>query len=164
MRFYDRKEEDDYGLFVKNRPLLSVSQGKNVRYAINDQFIRLWFRFIYKHNAMIEANAYAQLADVVRRDYPTYSGRALEEYFRCKMREEGKYSQIGSWWDRKGENEIDIIAVDNTSHTITFFEVKRQEQAIDLSILRAKAEKFMETTGRYSKYRKEYKGLSMEDM
>ena len=164
MRFYDRKEEDDYGLIVKNRPMLSASQGKNVRYAINDQFIRLWFRFIYKHNAMIEANAYAQLADVVRRDYPTYSGRALEEYFRCKMREEGKYSQIGSWWDRKGENEIDIIAVDNTSHTITFFEVKRQEQTIDLSILRTKAEKFMETTGRYSKYRKEYKGLSMEDM
>lgn len=156
--------EDDYGLIVKYRPMLSASQGKNVRYAINDQFIRLWFRFIYKHNAMIEANAYAQLADVVRRDYPTYSGRALEEYFRCKMREEGKYSQIGSWWDRKGENEIDIIAVDNTSHTITFFEVKRQEQAIDLSILRAKAEKFMETTGRYSKYRKDYKGLSMEDM
>ena len=77
MRFYDRKEENDYGLIVKNRPMLSASQGKNVRYAINDQFIRLWFRFIYKHNAMIEANAYAQLADVVRRDYPTYSGRAL---------------------------------------------------------------------------------------
>ena len=66
--------------------------------------------------------------------------------------------------DRKGENEIDIIAIDSTSHTVTFFEVKRQEQAIDPSIRRAKAEKFMETTGRFTKYRKEYRGLSMEDM
>ena len=113
---------------------------------------------------MIESNAYSQLLDIIRRDYPTYSGRALKEYFKCWMREEGRYTNIGSWWDRKGENEIDIIAVDDISHSITFFEVKRQEQYIDLSILRAKADRFLEATGRYSRYRKEYKGLSIDDM
>lgn len=113
---------------------------------------------------MIESNAYSQLLDIIRRDYPPYSGRALEEYFKCKMREEGRYTNIGSWWDRKGENEIDIIAVDDVSHSITFFEVKRQEQSIDLSILRAKADRFLETTGRYSRYRKDYQGLSIDDM
>lgn len=161
---YLSRLENDYGLIVKTRPMLNSSQGKNVRYAINDQFIRLWFRFIYKHNAMIESNAYSQLLDIIRRDYPPYSGRALEEYFKCKMREEGRYTNIGSWWDRKGENEIDIIAVDDVSHSITFFEVKRQEQSIDLSILRAKADRFLETTGRYSRYRKDYQGLSIDDM
>ena len=161
---YLSRLENDYALIAKTRPMLSTSQGKNIRYAINDQFIRLWFRFIYKHNAMIESNAYSQLLEIVRRDYPTYSGHSLEDYFKCRMREEGRYTNIGSWWDRKGENEIDIIAVDDISHSITFFEVKRQEQSIDLSILRAKADRFLEAAGRYSRYRKEYKGLSIEDM
>lgn len=161
---YLNRLENDYGLITKSRPMFSTSQGKNVRYAINDQFVRLWFRFIYKYNSMIEANAHSQLQAIVERDYPTYSGRCLEDFFRCAMKNEGRFTHIDAWWDRKGENEIDIIAIDDLSHAITFFEVKRQEQAIDLSILRAKAEKFLTAIGRYARYRKEYKGLSMADM
>ena len=76
---YLSRLENDYGLIAKTRPMLSTSQGKNIRYAIIDQFIRLWFRFIYNHNAMIESNAYSQLLEIVRRDYPTYSSHALEK-------------------------------------------------------------------------------------
>lgn len=76
---YLSRLENDYGLIAKTRPMLSTSQGKNIRYAIIDQFIRLWFRFIYKHNAMIESNAYSQILEIERRDYPTYSCHVLEK-------------------------------------------------------------------------------------
>lgn len=35
------------------------------------------------------------------RDYP---------YFRHVLIESKAYTRIGGWWDRKGENEIDIVA------------------------------------------------------
>lgn len=161
---YLTRLENDYNLISKTRPMLSTAQGKNVRYAIHDPFTQLWFRFIYKYNAIIEANANGRLLEILQRDYPTYSGRLLESYFKAVMRETGQYTQIGSWWDKKGENEIDIIAIDDLAHTITFCEVKRQASAIDLHLLQAKAERFLTATGRFAKYRKAYKGLSMEDM
>ena len=34
----------------------------------------------------------------------------LERYYMKKFQEEGRYI-IGKWWDRKGENEIDLIVV-----------------------------------------------------
>ena len=34
----------------------------------------------------------------------------LERYFKRVLIESKKYTRIGSWWDRKGENEIDIVA------------------------------------------------------
>jgi len=82
----------------------------------------------------VEANAYGKLAEIVRRDYATYSGRLLERFFKEAMRETGNYTHIGSWWNRKGENEIDIIAADDIEKRVTFYEVKRQEDEIDMAL------------------------------
>ena len=48
---------------------------------------------------------------VVERDYDTYSGIILEKYFRQLFAESNEYSDILGYWDNKGENEIDLIAV-----------------------------------------------------
>ena len=69
-----------------------------------------------------------------------------------------------SWWDRKGEYEIDIIAADEIEQTVCFYEVKRQAEDVVIGIVKEKAEHFFQTTGRFKKYNIEYKGLSMEDM
>jgi len=44
-------------------------------------------------------------------NYETFSGLILEKYFRAKLIESKQFSDIGNYWNRKGENEIDIIAV-----------------------------------------------------
>ena len=80
------------------------------------------------------------------------------------MIESEEYTHIASWWDRKGENEIDIIAADELENTVTFYEVKRQAKDVNIGILKDKAEHFFQTTGKFKKYDIEYKGLSMEDM
>ena len=82
---------------------------KNLRYRIRDNFYLFWFRFIAKHSAAVELGSFGLLREIVRRDWNAFSGFALERYFTAKLSETGLYTCIGGWWDRKGENEIDLI-------------------------------------------------------
>lgn len=161
---YLTKLLDDYELITKQQPLFEKSANKNVHYVIEDNFLCFWFRFIYKYNYMLEVDAYQKLRDIIQRDYDTYSGKILEKYFRGKMVESEQYTRIGSWHDRKGENEIDIIAADDLSNTVDFCEIKRNEKNGDLSILRSKAEAFVKATGQYQEYAIAYHLLSINDM
>lgn len=161
---YMTRLENDYGLIKKSRPMFQKSANKNIVYAVNDPFLQFWFRFVYKYYHFIEANAFGKLAEIVGRDYETYSGKMLERYFKEVMRESGAYTHIDSWWDRRGENEIDIIAADDLGKQVTFYEVKRQRKELDLGVLEEKVQRFRETTGMYGSYKTACKGLSMEDM
>lgn len=98
------------------------------------------------------------------RDYNTYSGHVLEYYFKQKLAEESDITRLGNWWDRKGENEIDIITENELDNQLTFYEVKRQPENISIGILKAKAEAFFTKNKIASKYDIEYKGLTLEDM
>jgi len=62
----------------------------------------------------------------------------LERYFKRLLIGRQIYTRIGSWWDRKGENEIDIIAENELHDTATFYEVKRKAENIDIKNLRRK--------------------------
>ena len=137
---------------------------RNIHYQIEDNFLRIWFRYIYRYNYMLEVGANKKLKIIMDRDYTTYTGKVLERYFKAKMIESEQYTNIASWWDRRGENEIDIIAVDEIEQTVCFYEVKRQAKDVVIGIVKEKAEHFFHTTGRFNKYDIEYKGLSIEDM
>ena len=88
----------------------------------------------------------------------------LERYFHRVAMESGEFTRIGRWWDRKGENEIDMIAEDELSDSVTFYEIKRQEREISIGVLKQKAEVMLQATHEWKKYDIKYKGLSMEDM
>ena len=161
---YLTRLETEYELIVKARPLLEKSLTKNVRYHLNDNFLIFWFRFIYKYGYMLEVGANKKLLDIIQRDYDTFSGLMLERYFRDEMIAEGRYTRIGGWWDRKGENEIDLIGMDELEHTIDFYEVKRQRKEYDEDALRCKADKFLTLHPELGGYQFAVHGLSMEDM
>lgn len=155
---------DDYRLVTKKVPLGGGETNRNMLYEIDDEFLRFWFRFIYKYQSAIEIQAYERLRDFVMRDYKVFSGKALEGYFRRKLMEEGGWTQIGGWWDRKGKNEIDIVAIDEFDKRILFAEVKRNPDKIDLKLLTEKAERFFTASPKYSAFVREYLALSMDDM
>ena len=73
----------------------------------------------------------------------------LERYFKRVLIEKQAFTRIGSWWDRKGENEIDIVAENELEETATFFEVKRKAENIDLEVLETKAAVFLRATGEF---------------
>lgn len=154
----------DYELVAKRQPLFEKSPNKSVHYAIGDKFLNFWFRYVYKYDYMLEIGANDKLRQLAGKNYFTYSGQVLEAWFRDKLAETGGYTRIGYWHDRRGENEIDIIAVDDLERRAEIYEVKRQARDIDLAVLRAKADVFLKTTGRFEGYDISFGGLSLEDM
>ena len=160
---YLAKLENDYCLISRYTPMFQKAN-RNIHYQIEDNFLRVWFRYIYKYGYMIEVGANKKLKMLMDKDYTTYTGKVLERYFLAKMIESEEYTQIASWWDRKGENEIDLIAADELEQKVTFYEVKRQAKDINLGILKDKAEHFFQATGKFKKHDIGYQGLSMEDM
>lgn len=161
---YLTKLEDDYEIISKKQPLFERTNSKKVRYTIKDNFFTFWFRFIYKYNYMLEIENYESVRTIINRDYETFSSIILEKYFNQILIESHAYTRIGGWWDRKGENEIDLIAEDELSNKATFFEVKHQAKNIDLRVLEEKSVVFLRVTGEFKGYDINYKGLSMQDM
>ena len=156
--------ENDYELIRKRQPLFEQSANKNVRYELDDIFYSFWFRFIFKYNYILEIESYGKLQEIIRRDYSTFSGLMLERYFQRVAMESGDYTRLGRWWDRKGENEIDMIAEDALAEKATFYEIKRQKDDINIGILKKKVEVMLRATGVFKKYEISYEGLSMEEM
>ena len=155
--------EHDYSLLTRVQPIYAA-RNKNMKYAIRDNFLKFWFRFFYKYANLVELKAFGQLRAIIERDFDTFSGWALEQYFRKKLAETGQYTRIGGWWDRHGENEIDIIAENELTHQVEFIEVKRNARNLDLAILHAKAYQCMQATKQYSNWNISYRGLSIDDM
>lgn len=161
---YLKNLSEEYDLISKMQPLYEKSSNKNVHYMIKDQFLWFWFRFIYKYTHIIEAGGNERLKVIAERDFPTVSGKSLESYFSEVLKESGTYTRLGYWHDRKGENEIDIIAEDEVENKLEFIEVKRQSKNFDENVLRAKSELFLKAVGSFNGCKIIYRGLSMEDM
>lgn len=138
-----RRLEEDYELIEKRRPVLSPPRSHTVSYAVKDPFLRFWFRYFHRHQELVENNATPLIAPIIEADYATFSGLALEEYFRQKLRESHRYLQVGSWWQSKrgaDQNEIDIVALDTEKKTAFVAEVKRQRKAFEKGKFLAKVE------------------------
>ena len=161
---YLTRLEDDYEIITKQIPVGTKPLSKNAIYVIRDNFSTFWFRFIFKYAHIIEIGAYGQLRTLIKRDYPTYSGKILERYFIDKAIESGGYTLIGQWWDRKGENEIDMITANEPDKTVEIHEIKRNRQKIDMSALEQKVKIMLTTLHLFNGYHIETKGLDLQDM
>lgn len=158
---YLDKLENEYNIIRRIRPFMAKEGSRNNKYKIVDNFLQFWFRFIYKYRSAVEIGNLDYVRQIVERDYETYSGYILEKYFRQQLAESKAYSVVQSYWDRKGENEIDILAVNDFEKRLLIGEVKRNKERINLHILENKA---TEIARKYADYQIEYKGFSLEDM
>lgn len=161
---YLARLEDDYALIRKHQPIFAKTSAKTARYEINDCFLVFWFRFMYRYSYILELKGYEQLREIVRRDYAVLSGHSLEEYFRRKLAESGRWTRLGAWWDRKGENEIDIVAENELTGAHAVYEVKRQGEKIDLQRVEEKFAAFRRATGKWAKVKPTIAALSLDDM
>ncbi len=87
----------------------------------------------------------------------------MERYFMKKFQEKGRYI-IGKWWDRKGENEIDLIVVDLIEKEAWIYELKKQGYRYQEDELREKVEKVLEQTPELRKMAIHLGSLSLDDM
>ena len=139
---YLTRLETQYALIAKRRPIFEKTGNKSCVYQINDCFFRFWFRFVFGYSDMIELKRLDDLRTIVRRDFSTFAGYALERYFHWKFAAESHYRKIAGWWDRKGENEIDLVCEDARDGRLDFYEVKTDAERLNMGALKKKVEAF----------------------
>ena len=156
------KLEKEYDIIYRHRPYLASDKSRNVKYGIKDNFLRFWFRFVQKYISAVEIGNTDYILEKMQNDYETYSGRELEQYFHQKYAETGRYNLVTSYWERDGQNEIDLIAVNDAERHIVIGEIKRQAQRLVMKTLEEKAKNIVAQQRR--RYSIEFVGLSMDDM
>ena len=150
-----------YNVIKPIRPLYSKAESRNVRWQITDCYLRFYFWFIYSNQNLIELGQYDLLKTLILRDYETFTGKTLEQYFTEKIKEETQLTLLGGWWDKKSQNEIDIIAINGFSKICNIYEVKRKAEKINLKLLEEKANVFKKNIPGFSI---NLSGLSIDDM
>ncbi|MDR0830157.1 MAG: ATP-binding protein [Prevotellaceae bacterium] len=153
--------ENQYSLIVKNKPMFAKPESRKARWIIDDNFLRFWFRFIYPNQTLIEMGKFEMLKNYISDNYEQYSGLILEKYFRQKYSEEKNITSIGNFWDSKGENEIDLIALNDFEKTAIAAEIKRNAKKINLQELAIKADCLK---NKLLKYNVSLEALSMNEM
>ena len=144
------------------KPLFAKPNSKVTAYEISDQFLRFWFRFVYPYQSLIERRQLALLRQHMNQHYEKFSVRTLEQYFQAKTMETGLYTLVGNWWNRKGGNEIDMIAVNEFGHKGVVAEIKRNPNKINLAELQKKVDALPQQS--FGDYALSLCGLSLEDM
>ena len=160
-----KRLEEDYDLIKKKRPILSKENSQTVRYDVSDLFLRFWFRYFIKYQNYIEIQNYERLADIIKKDYPTFSGLALEMYFRQQMIESKEFAEIGSWWqgkNHKDQDEIDIVGLYAEDKKALVAEVKRQSKNFKPDLFALKVDALRKKI--LFKYEIESRLFSMDDM
>lgn len=152
---------DNYRIINRLRPLFSKEGTTNVRYFIDDNFLRFWFRFIYSNQAAVNSQNFSYLRQVIDRDFATYAGLTLERLIRQQLMETKAYSAVGNYWKRGNKNEIDVIATNEMTKQALIGEVKMNPAKISLDLLKHKAQ---EISRQLKGYEIEYRGFSLEDI
>lgn len=125
-------------LVDKNDPILGKE--RLGRYKIRDNFFRFWYRFIFSYQTTLNLGNTKAVLSMIEQDLNSYVGRIFEDIIRellvlhLNKKIKGVYidfDDIGSWWDRTGE-EIDIIA--HGKETI-IGEVKWRADPVDVAVV-----------------------------
>ena len=105
---YLKRLIEDYNIVVRQRPVFSKEGSQTVRYEICDNFIHFWFNYFDRNRSLIEIKNFVGLRKLIKADYPTYSGKILEQYFKQKYAESYEFRLIGSWWEPKGKTKLTL--------------------------------------------------------
>ncbi|WP_440682512.1 ATP-binding protein [Cysteiniphilum halobium] len=159
---YLEKLEITYNIIQTIKPIFAKPGSRIQKYVINDHFLNFWFRFVYKYQSAIELENYDYIKEIIREDFATYSGRYLEEYMIDILKLKKQYSQIGRYWERGNQNEIDIVAINERNREALIVEVKRAKNKIVLNRLKSKAKNLVQSQLRG--YTIHYEGFSLDDM
>lgn len=157
---YLERLEKDFSIISKYKPFNAKEGSRLQKYRITDNFLTFWFRFIYSNWSTIESENFNYVKQIINRDFDSFTGLMLEKFFRELILESGKYNIVGSYWDRKGENEIDIVAVNELEKVLLFAEVKINKSKISINKLKQKCSKLIDD---YKGYNIDFKAFSLED-
>lgn len=160
--FFYLKVLSSLGIVKRNIPLFSPKKSKRGLYTIDDSYFNFWFRFVSPFQAEIEIGALDAPIKNFEKQFNTYLGEIFEKISSQLLHKRGKLpfiaTRIGRWWHK--DKEIDLIALNEQSREIAFFEVKWKNlsKKESIKILEELKEKSKHVQW-YNDKRKEYFGL-----
>lgn len=157
------KLEKDFDIIYKLRPITAKENSRDIRYEIADEFLSFWFRFIYSNRSAVEIENYDFIKRIIDRDFDTYSGSQLEELFKAILAESKLFNNIGSYWDSKGEDEIDIVAIDDFNKKILIAEVKRRYKRYSEAKLIMKSKSLLQSLNKKG-YEVSFRGFALDNL
>lgn len=157
---------EDFGLVRSIRPLLEHQTGRQVRYVIADPSLRFWLRFFspVKLRTLAEAKHWDDLKDYARAALPVFLQLTLEEWLRADLMEKGDWLKAASWWDRKGENTIGIVAATPDDKRLLLGDAILAPGEEDRLRLAVKAERFFESHPELRSWHAELRNFSASDL
>lgn len=163
---YLARLENLYGLVGRVQPFEEPVEKRKTRYRVTDPYLRFWLRFLSGDDieAQIELQQWPGLIQRTTQALPTFLGHSLEDWYRQRFLELSGLSPVGAWWDRRGENEIDLIALDEGRKRIIFAEIKSQASKLDEAKLRRKSEAFLDVHSDYRSWEQFFFGLTPQQM
>jgi AAA+ ATPase superfamily predicted ATPase len=151
----------EYSIIERRTPMFSKPDCRKGKWRIKDPFLLFWFRFIFSRSTLVEMKRGDLLLEEITKNYDQFSGQTLVTWFSKKISESQRVTELGAYWDRKGENEIDLIALNELDRTAQLYEIKRNPKKINLKVLSSKA---LRIQSELSLYETTYHALSLEDM
>ncbi len=113
----------DMGLVKREHSVLDKRRTRGV-YRMKDNFFEFWFRFVSRYFSEIETWEIEGAWSDFKRDFNSYLGFTFEKIAMEFLveRKPFRFHKIGRWWHR--EKEIDLVALNEETKEIAFFEVK----------------------------------------
>jgi AAA+ ATPase superfamily predicted ATPase len=110
------------------------ARSKKGLYFIQDNYIRFWFSFVYPNLDLIETGETGRVERIIGDNFEKYVSLSFEDLAKelllklCEIR----FTRIGSWWH--GEDEIDLVALNENEEKILFGECKWRNTKLDKSV------------------------------
>lgn len=108
----------DKRLIAVDEPLSAKPGNRDRRYRVADPYLRLWLAFLDRGISEVERGRGDRLAATVERSWTSWRGRAIEPVIREALGrllpddEWPDAHEIGGWWPRSNNPEIDLVAAD----------------------------------------------------
>jgi AAA+ ATPase superfamily predicted ATPase len=108
---------EDLGYISPRAPLERDGAVDRSTYEIGDPYFRFWFRYVLRNRSRLESGRVEEVYGEIAADLDNLMGRAFEQCCRTWVEryapEEltGAPHDVGSWWSRKGDVEIDLVGV-----------------------------------------------------
>ncbi|MFW6197137.1 MAG: ATP-binding protein [Thermoplasmatota archaeon] len=121
---------------VKREEPITISPSKKKRrghYKITDKFFRFYFHYILPNRSDIEEGNIDIVLDEFKSTESHFISPIFEEICRGHVIKKMDYSKVGRWWYK--ENEIDIVALNESKNKILFGECKWTKNRVDSKLL-----------------------------
>jgi len=163
--FYLKKLEVYYELIKRHIPITEKKNSKNSKYQINDLFLKFWFKFIYKYDYLLQIWNTKELKKIVKESISSFLWISFEKMIKDIILNENLlwktpfiFTEIWSFYDKKWQNEIDLICLNKKEKKVLFIECKLNINKINLEKLKDK----VQNSWIYYNYKKYYWYASLD--